>query len=529
MTAALSHPPAKPAITSDSFDARCAQLRLFPFHCDAKGNVCQWPALPPALDRALRNGDFAALLASPQNLQVLPGCWAFPIPLHRGPLLTGTLYAVGFDTSFPHSPGFAEICSNADVPLHAAVADVAPFLRDFHHAADDLALSLPWMQADLALASRQRHTIDQFSGKLAQAYEEVNFLFRLARFLNHVDEPQQLIRMLIADIHSVLPFSWISVKFRNVSTVTPALSGCTLTHGSVPCDPALVDAATAEMLTTWNADSWTRILAPGVHPLATQLACEILAEPVVHDGDVIGILMAGNKSGDDPDLSSVEMQLCDAIAHFVGVFHENIARFADQRQLFLGTVHALTSAIDAKDAYTCGHSERVGILAAAMARALHLPDEQVELFRLAGMVHDVGKIGVPEAVLRKPGRLTEEEFAEIQKHPRIGHTILHGIPQMAGVLPAVLYHHERWDGNGYPDRLVGEQIPLIARVLGLADTFDAMSSHRAYRAARPRETVLAELLRCAGSQFDPALAPLFATLDFTDFDAALSHHSPAQP
>ena len=102
--------------------------------------------------------------------------------------------------------------------------------------------------------------------------------------------------------------------------------------------------------------------------LATELSTEVLAEPIVHDGEVIGVLMAGNKGGDDPDLSSTEMQLADAVAHFIGVFHENIARYTEQRELFLGTVHALTSAIDAKDRYTCGHSERVGLLAAQMAR-----------------------------------------------------------------------------------------------------------------------------------------------------------------
>jgi HD-GYP domain-containing protein (c-di-GMP phosphodiesterase class II) len=156
-----------------------------------------------------------------------------------------------------------------------------------------------------------------------------------------------------------------------------------------------------------------------------------------------------------------------------------------------------------------------------MARSLGMTDEEVERYRLAGMVHDVGKIGVPEAVLRKPARLTDEEFAEIKKHPLVGYTILKDIPQMEPVLPGVLHHHERWDGKGYPHGIAGEAIPPLARVLALADTFDAMSSHRAYRKARPRKEVLEELLRCAGAQFDPALVGHFVALDFSEFDAAL--------
>jgi HD-GYP domain-containing protein (c-di-GMP phosphodiesterase class II) len=414
------------------------------------------------------------------------------------------------------------------VAVEEAAGEFGPHLREFRHTAADLGQSLPWMYSDLTLAAKTRNTIDEFSGKLAQAYEEVNFLFRLARFLNHVDHPQQLMEMLIADVHAVLPFRWVAMQFASSSRVTGVLSGRFMLHGSLPCGQELVEKTVGELMEGMSADGWTKLLAPGANGLATELSTEVLAEPIVHDGEVIGVLMAGNKGGDDPDLSSTEMQLADAVAHFIGVFHENIARYTEQRELFLGTVHALTSAIDAKDRYTCGHSERVGLLAAQMARALGLPEEEVERYRLAGMVHDVGKIGVPEAVLRKPGKLTDEEFAEIQKHPRIGHTILEGIPQMAAVLPGVLYHHERWDGRGYPEKLSGEAIPMIARVLGLADTFDAMSSHRSYRTARPRETVLAELVRCAGAQFDPGLVGTFVGMDFSAFDAALERHQPQE-
>jgi HD-GYP domain-containing protein (c-di-GMP phosphodiesterase class II) len=148
----------------------------------------------------------------------------------------------------------------------------------------------------------------------------------------------------------------------------------------------------------------------------------------------------------------------------------------------------------------------------------------VERVRIAGLVHDIGKIGVPEEVLRKPGKLTDEEFEMMKAHPAIGHHILQDIPQLADVLPGVLHHHERYDGRGYPHGLAGEDIPLMARIIALADSFDAMSSTRTYRAAMSRETVLTEIRRCAGAQFDPELAERFVKLDFRAYDEAAARH-----
>jgi HD-GYP domain-containing protein (c-di-GMP phosphodiesterase class II) len=153
-----------------------------------------------------------------------------------------------------------------------------------------------------------------------------------------------------------------------------------------------------------------------------------------------------------------------------------------------------------------------------LAIASGLTADQADRMRIAGLVHDVGKIGVPEAVLTKQGRLTEQEFAAIKLHPEIGHRILQDIAALSDLLPGVLYHHERYDGRGYPHGLVGSAIPPMARMIALADTFDAMSSSRSYRSAMPRAAVLAEIGRCAGSQFDPDMARLFVTLDFSGYD-----------
>ncbi|QYU66994.1 HD-GYP domain-containing protein [Leptolyngbya sp. 15MV] len=219
------------------------------------------------------------------------------------------------------------------------------------------------------------------------------------------------------------------------------------------------------------------------------------------------------------------MQLMEAAAGFTAAFLENARLYRDQEAMFLGSLRALTAAIDAKDRYTCGHSERVAYLARELALASGMTDAQAQRVHLSGLLHDVGKIGVPEAVLCKSGRLTEQEFDLVKKHPRIGHDILKGIPMLEDILPGVLHHHERFDGKGYPVGLVGTSIPVVARMLALADTFDAMSSTRSYRGALPRDKVLDEIRSKAGEQFDPELTRVFLSLDLAAYDEMVARHT----
>lgn len=173
----------------------------------------------------------------------------------------------------------------------------------------------------------------------------------------------------------------------------------------------------------------------------------------------------------------------------------------------LRAAHALAAAVEAKDSYTAGHATRVTAYAMSIAEVVGGID--LLRFRLAGDLHDVGKIGVPDSVLNKPGRLTPEEFALVTKHPETGSHILEPLIEDPLVLGVVRWHHERWDGEGYPDRLAGSRIPLPARVLAVADTLDAMTSRRAYREGLPWEVALAEIRRCSGTQFDPAVVAAF--------------------
>jgi len=180
------------------------------------------------------------------------------------------------------------------------------------------------------------------------------------------------------------------------------------------------------------------------------------------------------------------------------------------QETYIGTLEALVAALDARDRETYGHSTRVSQLTAVLAREYGIKEGTPEFLDIerGALLHDVGKIGVPDAILRKPGKLTEAEWVDMRQHARIGYDVLKDVPFLAGASTIVAAHHERWDGQGYPMGLAGEEIPLGARMFMLADTFDAMCTDRPYRRARSYEEARAELVRCAGTQFDPYMVEL---------------------
>jgi len=231
---------------------------------------------------------------------------------------------------------------------------------------------------------------------------------------------------------------------------------------------------------------------------------------------IMGFMVAINRIGKQ-DFDSTDVKLFNSVAGGCAVFIENGRLFKDLKELFIGSLKALTSSIDAKDTYTHGHSERVAFISRWIAEHLSeqepLEEEQIHKVYLAGLLHDIGKIGIEEAVLRKNGKLTEQEFSRIKKHPSIGAGILREIQQMRDIVPGVLCHHERIDGRGYPNGLPGEKIPLTGKIVGLADSFDAMTSKRTYRNAMTVEQALAEIERGLGTQFDEKLGRIFLESD----------------
>jgi putative nucleotidyltransferase with HDIG domain len=251
-------------------------------------------------------------------------------------------------------------------------------------------------------------------------------------------------------------------------------------------------------------------------------ARQLMVVPLQRQDEILGCLFAIDKQSGEFD--SVDAKLLNSIANESAIYLENARLFEDVHGLMMGLLHALTSAVDAKDAYTCGHSERVALLSRRLAREIKLPDPQVERIYMAGLLHDVGKIGVPEAVLQKTGKLTPEEFDQMKRHPGVGARILADIRQVEDIIPGVLHHHERYDGKGYPSGLSGQNIPLMGRIICLADCFDAMTSNRTYRRALPLEVALGEIRRCSGTQFDPRLAEAFLQIGIDQLRELLTDH-----
>lgn len=191
-----------------------------------------------------------------------------------------------------------------------------------------------------------------------------------------------------------------------------------------------------------------------------------------------------------------------------------LARFALQRsisneRMLVQTTNALVRAIEARDEYTSGHSERVKEYAVRTAKEMHLSEDQVTMIEYLSSLHDIGKISIRDEILRKPGPLTKEEFADIRTHPVMGATILQSIDAIGKNVSMVTHHHERYDGKGYPDGLAGEDIPLGARIIGVCDAYDAMTSHRPYRPTMTPAEALREVQRCSGTQFDPVVVKAF--------------------
>lgn len=191
---------------------------------------------------------------------------------------------------------------------------------------------------------------------------------------------------------------------------------------------------------------------------------------------------------------------------------DNKVFYNELRELFYKTIRAISNALDTKDSYTNGHSLRVTLYSMILAKELNLDDSYMEDIEIAGLLHDIGKIAMPKSILCKNGKLTDEEFLVMKSHPLRGEKIVINIKKLQMISSWVKAHHEKWDGRGYPDGLKGAEIPLPGRIIALADTYDAMTSTRPYRAALSHEVAIAEIKRCAGTQFDPELAGLFVSL-----------------
>lgn len=209
------------------------------------------------------------------------------------------------------------------------------------------------------------------------------------------------------------------------------------------------------------------------------------------------------------EFTAGDMLLFDSVLAYGGHVLRNMHLVERLKRTSFEAVRALVSAIDKKDPYTCGHSERVGVLARLTGQELGLSPEQLQELEWAGLLHDIGKIGIPEAILNKPGKLTDEEYAIIKRHPQMSYEVLKPVASLAGVMRIVIEHHENFDGTGYPNGLKGEEISLAGRVMHVVDVFDALTSDRSYRRKFDTRRAMDIIQKEAGTKMDPAVVEKF--------------------
>ncbi len=407
-------------------------------------------------------------------------------------------------------------------------SDTSPVRIDSDYFVEMLRLLAEKFQAE----TKAEEQIEMVGTELAQTYEELVLLHRLSTNMKVTEADSNFLQMACDSLTEIVSVEGIAILLEkainderhwviaagsgliDIDEQTTAILHSRLTDDINSGKEALLDS---EVDSSFRYDWPSRIKNIIAVPLFGKEKVEShFAGKNKTCNSIMGFMVAINRIGKQ-DFDSTDVKLFNSVAGGCAVFIENGRLFKDLKELFIGSLKALTSSIDAKDTYTHGHSERVAFISRWIAERLSeqepLEEEQIHKVYLAGLLHDIGKIGIEEAVLRKDGKLTEQEFSRIKKHPSIGANILREIQQMRDIMPGVLYHHERVDGRGYPDGLVGEKIPLTGKIVGLADSFDAMTSKRTYRNAMTVEQALAEIERGLGTQFDEKLGRIFLESD----------------
>jgi putative nucleotidyltransferase with HDIG domain len=332
-------------------------------------------------------------------------------------------------------------------------------------------------------------------------------LVRANHHMTHISHLEELLQSILADTCSALNAQRGSIILADPQTGELTLKATFTASGKpgVPIRPfsqTLVqrcfNLGESILCDDVNADE-SLVLARSIRSGAmASVICALLRTP----RNRIGILHLDRGFLDDP-FTENELYYADAIAASVAVGIETAQLVEQQREQFIQTVTTLARAVECRDQYTGDHTKRVTDYSLMLAEELKLSSNEKYQIQIGTPLHDIGKIGIDDAILRKPGKLTTGEFEHMKTHTTKGATMLDNMMHLGPMIPIVKHHHERWDGSGYPDGLKQDQIPLIARIVSVADAFDAMTSHRPYRPAMPADRAFLELIGKAGVHFDP--------------------------
>jgi len=398
--------------------------------------------------------------------------------------------------------GYLAVRTAADAPPESAATSGVPF------SWDALAEALEDVAAAIGDDCSVQGELDAMAGELSDRYEELHLVYAIDRQVQDMTTGE--------DVFGSLLESWAEHMDADVAAfIKPGDNLCvSATNLSQPIhnlDLVLVEmrgdlyrfAHSSRQPIVMNAPDDARRAY-----IFTDMPFKILCCPVFQDKSVVAILVLLNHAHKD-DFSNSDRKLGEVLANHLSSLSRMHSMLAETSKFNQQMAAALIEAVEAKDPYTRGHSERVHHIAMEIGRALKLPARELDNLFWGSLLHDVGKIGIPDAVLCKPGRLTRDEFTFIMVHPERSYEILRHIDRLKGAVPGARHHQEKYDGTGYPHGLAGNDIPYNARIIAVADTYDSITSSRAYRAGRSHEVAMAEIARCSGTQLDPGVIATF--------------------
>ena len=353
---------------------------------------------------------------------------------------------------------------------------------------------------------------ESISVHLASTYEEISLLYRLTRNLRISQRVEDLANAALQWMDEVVPAKGLAIQLSpsaddddDPATQNARTAPVLLTFGECPIDLQQFNRLIDHLdLSTEQQPKVVNRNVTGQRDWPFGKIDQAIVVPLTEGENLFGYMAAFNHR-ENQEFGTVEASLLGSVGAILGIHSGNIDLYRQQAELLAGIVRALTSAIDAKDPYTCGHSDRVARISVRLAQELDCDAEMLNTLYLSGLLHDIGKIGIEDLVLRKPGSLTEIEFERIKEHPTIGYRILVDLKRLDDVLPVVLHHHEYFNGKGYPLQLAGDKIPLSARIVSVADAFDAMASARPYRKIMPDEKIDEIFRNGSGTQWDPTI------------------------
>ncbi len=354
---------------------------------------------------------------------------------------------------------------------------------------------------------------------LLRCYEQLSLVFEITEHIANLHDPRHVENALLRRYATMLGAGAVLIA-RGGDVAAVSLSG--ESGEGMRVDAAAAGRLLSDEIESVRKENRSQVLSrctlpskpmprsePSVNGSHSEdCICHVLLGPLRQLRSDPAVVIAVRSSDQSP-FDSGDMLASESVLGYGGHILTNMLMVRHLQKMAFETVRALVSAIDQKDNYTCGHAERVGWLAVLTGKALGLGDKELQQLEWAGLLHDVGKIGVSEAILNKPGKLTDEEFEIMKRHPRMSYEVLKPVASLEAILPAVLHHHENHDGSGYPERLAGEQIPLQARIIHVVDIFDALSSTRSYRRGFDLNKAFGILEKDAGRVTDPRVTQAF--------------------